>query len=653
MAQQKPPVSKATRIGWGWWLLALLLFVWNVVTLLPRNQPEVTLPYTAFLDQVRSGNVTTVRVDGSQITGQFAHPIQWPPALAAQSTAAGAKPAAGGSPAPPSYALFLTRFPQALGDPSLMPLLESQKVQVTVAPPPNPLLELLLTGAIPALLFVGLLVWMGRQAARAQGGALNFGRIKPRQYTGDHSPVTFADVAGEDEAKAELVEVVDFLRHPKKYHDLGARIPRGVLLVGPPGTGKTLMARAVAGEAGVPFLSLSASEFVQMFVGVGASRVRDLFSQAKKIAPAIVFIDELDAVGRRRGAGVGTVNDEREQTLNQFLVEMDGFDQRDAVIVLAATNRPDVLDPALLRPGRFDREVTVGLPDRRGREEIFRLHTAHLPLSQDVDLGVLARNTTGFSGADVANLCNEAALAAAHHSHTQVTRADFEEALDKVRLGAVRTVLLSDQDRRVVAYHESGHAVVAWLLPAADPVRRVTIIPHGRALGVTEQQPGEDRYNYSREYLLARIAVMLGGQAAEELAIGDITTGAESDLIEATGLARRMVTQWGMGSLGPLAFQADEQQPFLGYSLAQGRDYSEDTAARIDRDIATIMQERQALARRMLADARDKLDQLVHALLQDETVGEDVLGKILGPRPEADLPRKVRSVEPAISRPVR
>jgi cell division protease FtsH len=395
------------------------------------------------------------------------------------------------------------------------------------------------------------------------------------------------------------------------------------------------MARAVAGEAGVPFLSLSASEFVQMFVGVGASRVRDLFAQAKQVAPAIVFIDELDAVGRRRGAGVGTVNDEREQTLNQLLVEMDGFDERHEIIVLAATNRPDVLDPALLRPGRFDRQVSVELPDRRGREAILRIHTKHLPLSQEVDLGTLARSTTGFSGADLANLCNEAALSAAKHSHGQVTAADFEEALDKVMLGSVRSVLLDAHDQRVVAYHEAGHALVAWRLPEADPVRRVTIVPHGRALGVTEQLPGEDRYNYSREYLLARLAVLLGGRTAEELVIGDVTTGAENDLVEATHLARRMVTRWGMGSLGPMAFQADEQQPFLGYSLAQGRDYSEDTAARIDQDVRKILEERQELVRRLLSDSRDKLDRLVQKLLQEETVAEDVLLPILGPRPES------------------
>ncbi len=612
------------------------MLIWNLVTLLPKGQPAVTIPYTTFLEQVRAHNVTGIRVDGTQIAGRFARSIPWPPAQHATSVP---KRGAAGTPAPPTYASFVTQFPQAIGDPSLMPLLQASNVPVTVAPPPNPLLGLFLTSALPALLFIGLLVFIGRQAARSQGGVLNFGRIMPRRYTVDQARVTFADVAGEDEAKAALVEVVDFLQHPKKYLELGARIPRGVLLVGPPGTGKTLLARAVAGEAGVPFLSLSASEFVQMFVGVGASRVRDLFAQAKKVAPAIVFIDEMDAVGRRRGAGVGTVNDEREQTLNQFLVEMDGFDERHEIIVLAATNRPDVLDPALLRPGRFDRQVTVGLPDRRGREEILRIHTKHLPLAADVDLDVLSRETPGFSGADLANLANEAALAAAHHAHHQVTRADFAEALHKIVLGGVRSVLLSPQDRRVVAYHEGGHVVVAWLLPAADPVRRVTIIPHGRALGVTEQLPGEDRYNYSREYLLTRLAVMLGGRIAEELAVGDITTGAENDLIEATRLARRMVTRWGMGSQGPLAFDADEQQPFLGYSLSHGRDYSEDTAARIDRDVRAIIEERQEFVRRLLTGARDRLDRLAELLLREETIGEDALLRVLGPRPSrANVP---------------
>jgi cell division protease FtsH len=414
-----------------------------------------------------------------------------------------------------------------------------------------------------------------------------------------------------------------------------------VLLVGPPGTGKTLLARAVAGEAGVPFFSISASEFVEMFVGVGASRVRDLFEQAKAASPAIVFIDELDAVGRRRGAGLGAVNDEREQTLNQLLVEMDGFDERQEVIILAATNRPDVLDPALLRPGRFDRRVEVPLPDREGREGILRIHTRHLPLAPDVDLDALAAATPGFSGADLANLANEAALVAARLNHPQVTRADFYEAQDKVLLGGVRRLLLSEEDRRIIAYHEAGHTVAAWLTPGTDPVLKVTIIPRGRALGVTEQVPEQERYNASRAYLLGRLAVMLGGRTAEELVVGDITTGAENDLVEATRLARRMVARWAMGSLAEVAFEADEEQPFLGYEMAQGRDYSEQTAARIDKDVEQLLAERHEAVRRLLAGAREPLDRLAAALLDHETVGPEELEQLLGP-----LPKRTAAVPP-------
>jgi cell division protease FtsH len=407
-----------------------------------------------------------------------------------------------------------------------------------------------------------------------------------------------------------------------------------VLLVGPPGTGKTLMARAVAGEAGVPFFSISASEFVEMFVGVGASRVRDLFEQAKASAPAIIFIDELDAVGRRRGAGLGAVNDEREQTLNQLLVEMDGFDEREEVIVLAATNRPDVLDPALLRPGRFDRQVTVGLPDYQGRLGILKIHTRRLKLADDVDLELLAAATPGFSGADIANLCNEAALVAARHDRHVVTMADFYEAQDKIILGGARTLLLDEHDREVIAYHEGGHTLVAWYTPEADPVIKVTIIPRGRALGVTEQLPGKDQYNLSKSYLLARLAVMLGGRSAEETVFSEITTGAENDLVEATKLARRMVTRWGMSELGLAAFQSDEEQPFLGYELATGRDYSEATAARIDRAIQNLLEDRHAYARELLQTHRDRLDALARALLEHETLTQQQLEEILGPRPE-------------------
>jgi cell division protease FtsH len=610
---QKP---KATIPGWVWWLIFVGLLAWNAWLFLPRGAPQANISYSTLLAQVNAGDVARVQIAGDQISGTFVKPY----------TPTGSNQ---------TYTSFQTLFPVDVGDSTLLPLLESHKVVIAVAPPPSNLLSALLINGLPILLLVGVLLWMGRQAAQQQSGLFGFGRSQARRYQPDQPPVTFDDVANSDEAKSDLQEVVDFLKHPGKYHQLGARIPRGVLLVGPPGTGKTLMARAVAGEANVPFFNLSASEFVEMFVGVGASRVRDLFEQAKAAAPAIVFIDELDAVGRRRGAGVGAVNDEREQTLNQLLVEMDGFDERHEVIVLAATNRPDVLDPALLRPGRFDRQVTVGLPDRKGREGILRIHTRNLNLAPDVDLALLARTTTGLSGADLANLCNEAALTAARRGHTQVALQDFEEALDKILLGGVRPLLLDPNERRVVAYHEAGHALVAWLTPDADPVHKVTIIPRGRALGVTEQLPGDDHYNYSREYLLARLAVMLSGRTAEEIALDDVTTGAENDLIEATHLARRMVTRWAMGNLGLVAFDGDEEQPFLGYDLAQGKDYSETTAARIDLEVERLLNERHDYVRRVLAGARDKLDCLVQNLLKEETIDQDALARLLGPRPDA------------------
>ena len=655
---QKPP--QLPRTIWTWWLILLVLMVWNLVSFWPKPRPEVNIPYTTFLAQVRADNVAGVRIIGDQISGSFVKSLQWPQADAraptpppsttpvAPSGAQAPSPADKQAPpasadkqaAPPPavYSDFTTTFPQALGDPSLLPLLESHRVAVAVSSPPTHWLMLLLTEGLPIVFLVAFFLLAGRQAARGQSGLFGFGRSKARRYTHDHPEVTFADVAGAGEAKLELLEEVDFLRHPQKYYDLGARIPRGVLLVGPPGTGKTLLARAVAGEAGVPFFSISASEFVEMFVGVGASRVRDLFVQAKAAAPSIVFIDELDAVGRCRGAGVGATNDEREQTLNQLLVEMDGFDERQEVIVLAATNRPDVLDPALLRPGRFDRQVMVSIPDREGREGILRIHTQKLPLAPEVNLVLVARSTTGFSGADLANLCNEAALNAARQNRNHVTMADFDAALDKIVLGEARPRLQDPEERRIVAYHESGHALVAWLTPEADPVHKVTIMPHGRALGVTSQMPGEDHYNFSRAYLLARLAVMLGGRTAEEIVLGDVTTGAESDLTQATRLARRMVTRWGMGDLGLVAFEVDEEHPFLGYELAQGRDYSEATAARIDQDVQRLLAERHEYVCRLLTDAQASLHHLAEALLQEEAVDRDALVRILGPRP--GLPQK-------------
>ena len=644
--QKGMPETRRPQLQWNilfWWLMSLVVLLWYMVSFWPGAQPRARIPYSLFLAQVRENNVSRVHIAGDVIEGAFVKRFIWP--QVEPSTEPASKPAPPPSTSPPrispgtaaqpaiAYSEFTTIFPAAVGDPALMPLLIAHQVVIDVSSSSTPwFLEALVTWG-PLILLFGFFWWMNSRAAGSQSGLFGFGRMRAQRYSSEQPKVTFNDLAGADEAKAELQEEVDFLRHPQKYHDLGARIPRGVLLVGAPGTGKTLMARAVAGEAGVPFFSLNASEFVEMFVGVGASRVRDLFRQAKEAAPAIVFIDELDAVGRRRGAGLGTVNDEREQTLNQLLGELDGFDERFEVIILAATNRPDVLDPALLRPGRFDRQVVIGLPDRTGREGILRIHTGKLRLSGDVDLPNLARSTIGMSGADLANLCNEAALTAARHDHPAVTMADFEESQDKVQMGAAHPQLVNPSERRVIAYHECGHVVVAWLTPAADPVHKVTIVPHGQALGMTEQLPGEDRHNLSLSYLKARLAVMLGGRTAEEVVFGEVTTGAENDLVEATRLARRMVTRWGMSKLGLVAFKTDEQQPFLGYEISQGREYSEATAARIDQEVLHLLQETHDGVRRCLTDSRERLDRLVDALLHEETVSSDELNRILGSRP--------------------
>jgi cell division protease FtsH len=662
-ARKPQPPAQFPQIPWIWWVVYAVFLFWIVMGLWPAPTTQVAdIPYSTFLNQVRAGNVSKVHVTADTITGDFVNPVLWPkPEPNRESKAAGppasleqSTPATSPSPQttekppeePPavSYHKFHTMFPAAIGDPNLMALLESHQITVEVSAASNPWLLNLLIDWLPMLLLIGFFWWMATRSGRGQGGMFNFGRLKARRYSSDQPKITFADVAGADEAKTELQEEVDFLRNPQKYRDLGARIPRGVLLVGPPGTGKTLFARAVAGEAEVPFFSINASEFVEMFVGVGASRVRDLFRQAKEAAPAIVFIDELDAVGRRRGAGLGAGSDEREQTLNQLLGELDGFDPRFDVIILAATNRPDVLDPALLRPGRFDRQVVIGLPDRKGREGILQIHAHHLRLAGDVDLTLLAKVTIGLNGADLANLCNESALVAARHNRSAVTMADFEEAHDKIRLGVALPQLVNPEERRVVAYHEAGHAVVAWFTPAADPVQKVTIVPHGQALGVTEQVPGEERHNFNEAYLKARLAVMLGGRTAEEIAIGEITTGAENDLVEATRLARRMVTRWGMAKLGPVAFRADEQQPFLGYELSQRPDYSEATAAKIDSEVRRLLDEAHEDVRGRLTGARKPLDDLADALLREETVELDELNRILGPPHQAESQRDERTV---------
>jgi cell division protease FtsH len=622
----KPPNQRSI---WTWWLFTMaLLVVWNVFTF-PRTAVQVTIPYSTLLAQIRAGNVASVHVTGDDVTGVFRQP--YAPPSPAPSPGATPAPAASPLPKPQTYANFDTTFPQAIGDPGLVPLLEAQHVTIDVSTTrTNVLVTLLITWA-PILLLVAAFLWMSARAGKSLGSQLGFGKATAHRYTDDEQKVTFDDVAGADEAKSELQEEVDFLRHPEKYHDVGARIPKGVLLSGNPGTGKTLLARAVAGEAGVPFLSLNASEFVEMYVGVGASRVRDLFKQAKELAPAIVFIDELDAVGRRRGAGVGNTNDEREQTLNQLLGELDGFDPQANIIVLAATNRPDVLDPALLRPGRFDRQITVGLPDRNGRREILKIHVRKLKLAPTVNLETVAGQTIGMSGADLANLCNEAALASVRHGHPLVEPGDFDEALDRLRLGVAHPQLMDAEERRIVAYHESGHALVAWLTPGADPVHKMTIVPHGQALGVTEQLPAIERHNLSRAYLLTRIAVMLGGRTAEEVVFGEITTGAESDLVNATQLARQMVTRWGMSDVGLAAFQSDESQPFLGYEMTQGREYSEATAARVDAAVGQILNSAHEQASALLTKSKSQLESLAAALLRDETLELDQLIAVLGP----------------------
>ncbi len=541
---------------------------------------------------------------------------------------------AGPAPDLPRFTTILPPY----NDPELLALLEQSGVTVTFQATSGGslLIDLALT-VLPALLFVGFLFLMARQAQRGQEFLSGFSGSKARRHNEERPSVTLADVAGEDEAKSELQEIVTFLQQPDHYRRLGARLPRGVLLIGPPGTGKTLLARAVAGEACVPFFSISATEFVEMFVGVGASRVRDLLEKAKKEAPAIVFVDEIDAVGRQRGAGLGGGNDEREQTLNQLLVEMDGFDEDTNVIVLAATNRPDVLDPALLRPGRFDRQVTVGLPDRAGREAILQIHTRALKLASDVDLGALARRTPGFSGADLANLVNEAALAAARRNGTEVTRQDFDVAIDKIVLGTRQAGLIDPEERRLVAYHESGHALVAKLTKGADPVGRITIIPHGRALGATEQLPEEDRRNYPRDYLLGRLGVMLGGRAAEELVFGQPTTGAESDLKQATSLARRMVGLWGMSrALGPVAYGVGETDPFLGRELAEPREYSDATAAKLDSAVRDLLDQAFRDATELLERRRPALDALATELIEKETVDGQRLDEILAATPSAN-----------------
>ncbi|BDQ36691.1 ATP-dependent zinc metalloprotease FtsH [Pseudodesulfovibrio nedwellii] len=580
-----------------------IIFVLMVVLFNLFNQPPVpkdTPSYSEFLTMVDSGGVAEVKIQGPKILG---------------TKTSGEK--------------FQTYAPD---DPKMIDTLISKGVEVNAEPPEeSPWYLTMLLSWFPMLLLIGVWIFFMRQMQGGGGGgrgAMSFGRSKARLINEETSKVTFEDVAGVDEAKEELVEIVDFLREPRKFTRLGGRIPKGVLLVGGPGTGKTLLARAVAGEAGVPFFSISGSDFVEMFVGVGASRVRDLFAQGKKNAPCLIFIDEIDAVGRQRGAGLGGGHDEREQTLNQLLVEMDGFESNEGVILVAATNRPDVLDPALLRPGRFDRQVVVPNPDLRGRERILKVHSRKTPLSPEVNLEVIARGTPGFSGADLENLVNEAALGAAKLGKDRVDMEDFEEAKDKVMMGGRerRSMILSDEEKRTTAYHEAGHALVAKLLPGTDPVHKVSIIPRGRALGVTMQLPGEDRHNYSKEFLLKNMAVLMGGRVAEELVLNQLTTGASNDIERATKTAHNMVCMWGMSEkFGPISFGDNQEPVFLGKELSHNKDYGEETAKLIDSEVRRFVDEAYERATELLKGGGESLEAIAQALLERETItGADI-----------------------------
>jgi cell division protease FtsH len=599
-----------------WLVIALVMMtVFNQFN--TRQTAQSQVDYSQFIEQVRQGQITKVTIEGHVLRGVQADGKR-----------------------------FTTYAPS---DPWLVSDLLKNGVQVEAKPEEQPsMLMSIFVSWFPMLLLIGVWVFFMRQMqGGGKGGAFSFGKSKARLLDQDSNTVTFADVAGCDEAKEEVGELVEFLRDPSRFQKLGGRIPRGVLMVGSPGTGKTLLAKSIAGEAKVPFFSISGSDFVEMFVGVGAARVRDMFEQAKKQSPCIIFIDEIDAVGRQRGAGLGGGNDEREQTLNQLLVEMDGFEASAGVIVIAATNRPDVLDPALMRPGRFDRQVVVPLPDIRGREQILMVHMRKVPMSQDVKADIIARGTPGFSGADLANLVNEAALFAARGNKRVVDMEDFERAKDKIMMGAERrSMVMPEEERKNTAYHESGHAVVAKLMPKTDPVHKVTIIPRGRALGVTMQLPTEDRYSQDRTRLLSTLAVLFGGRIAEELFMNQMTTGASNDFQRATDLARRMVTQWGMSDvMGPMVYGEEEGEVFLGRSVTTHKSVSEETLRKVDAEVRRIIDEQYALARKILEENRDKVERMTRALLEWETIDSEQIDDIMAGRE----PRPPKPVSPPAS----
>ena len=588
-------------------LLWLIIFV-AVITLAnifhkPQSEAGLQeLTYTAFVEQVEKGNVLTAQLQGQAISGMLKD---------------GKK-----------YTSFA---PEESG---LVPILQEHNVSISAIAPESEKGSFMMAfiSWLPMILFIGIWIVMMRQMAASNGKALSFGKSKARLLA-EKNKITFKDVAGIDEAKAELEEIVDFLRAPAKFQRLGGKIPKGVLLIGSPGTGKTLLAKAIAGEADVPFFTISGSDFVEMFVGVGASRVRDMFEQAKKASPCILFIDEIDAVGRHRGAGLGGGNDEREQTLNQLLVEMDGFETNSGIVLIAATNRPDVLDPALLRPGRFDRQIVVPVPDIKGREQILNVHIKNVPLAPDVKTDVIARGTPGFSGADLANLVNEAALLAARRNKTKVTMRDLEDAKDKVMMGSERRSLVMDEnEKKMTAYHEAGHAIVSLHLPESDPLHKVTIIPRGRALGVTMQLPEKDKYSQSKTYLTSRLSILFGGRIAEELVLGkeNVSTGASNDIQVATSIARRMVTEWGMSDvLGPIAYGAPEGEVFLGYSITKRKEMADKTALQVDSEIRKLIDDAYAKTREILTKHRKELDKLAKGLMEYETLTGDEIALLL------------------------
>jgi cell division protease FtsH len=583
------------------WLVIgiVLIALFNMFNQPLTQQSEVV--FSDFMDQVEQGQVNEVVISGDSISGKYVD------GKAFQTIA------------PPK-------------DPDLIKSLRQKNVRiVVVAPEQTSWYMSILISWFPMLLLLGIWIFFMRQMQAGGGKAMSFGKSKARLLSDTKNKTTFKDVAGVDEAKEELQEIIEFLKEPQKFSKLGGKIPKGVLLVGPPGTGKTLLARAISGEANVPFFSISGSDFVEMFVGVGASRVRDLFEQGKKNSPCIIFIDEIDAVGRHRGAGLGGGHDEREQTLNQLLVEMDGFENNDGVIMIAATNRPDVLDPALLRPGRFDRQVTVGAPDVKGREGILKVHTSTVPLTDEVDLKVIARGAPGFTGADLANLVNEAALLAARDDKKAVSMLDFEEAKDKVIMGVERrSMVISDKEKKTTAYHEAGHALVAALLPGTDPLHKVTIIPRGRALGVTMQLPMDEKHTYQRNYLFSSLAILMGGRCAEEICLGEMTTGAGNDIERATEMARKMVCEWGMSDkMGPLTYGTKEEQVFLGKDFSSQKNFSDQTAKLIDQEVKTLVMDGYTRATELLKNNRDILEAMAQALLERETLDAKEIKELL------------------------